>query len=117
LLTPVRFAINHPWVASIQFTAFALIIYGLNLAFVNTNTIIVGTNALRHPASTATEVENTIVEFSKKKFEVEVGAGGGGHGGASKAMKLIWFLISKLKQPILKSVNTSKNGRNIARIP
>lgn len=89
LLIPVRFAKGHPWIASVEVFTMALVIYGLNLVFINTNKILDGTKTLRHPASVASEEENTIVEFNKKKFEVEVGAAGGHGGGEGHEAELV----------------------------
>lgn len=75
LQIPLKYCKAHPiiaisWVLAI--TAF----YGAGtVIYKNTEKIVLGTNALRKPASSELAEEDIFIEYKKHKFEVDIGAG------------------------------------------
>lgn len=84
LFVPVKYAKANPLkTVTGLFTVF-VIAGATTIIFQNAEKIMEGTRALRKPASMESAEEDVFIEFKKHKFEVKMGAaGGGGHGAAT----------------------------------
>jgi hypothetical protein len=69
LLTPIRYVKGNPLKALSGFFALIILTYAGTLLYQSTAKIVVGTNALRKPASLQAE-EDVFIEFKNHKFEV-----------------------------------------------
>lgn len=97
LLKPLKFAKVNPLKAfSVVFTFCILATMGM-IIYQNTEKIIVGTRALRKPASVESAEEDIFIEFKNHKFEVKIGAPAGGHGGGGEAHEYELYLDVKIE--------------------
>lgn len=85
LFAPFRYAKANPFRALTSVFAFCFLIGSGMIIFQNTEKIVVGTKALRKPASFEAPKEDVFIEFKNRKFEVKGGASAGGHGGGKEA--------------------------------
>ncbi len=84
LLKPVRYAKFHPLKALTFLSTFAVVFAAFFVIYQNAEKIVLGTKALRKPASVETPEEDNSIVFKNHKFEVKMapaGGHGGGHGG------------------------------------
>lgn len=105
LLNPIRYLKFHPMRALSGLCLFLALSGAVTLIFHNAQKILLGTSALRKPASIETSEEDIYIEFKSRKFEVKVAsAEGGGHGAAANHHEQDLFLDIKIeaKNPVEK---------------
>lgn len=83
LMKPLVYAKFNPFKALTYVTTVAVIMLAGSVIYSNAAKIVVGTKALRKPASFSEAEEDLFVEFKNHKFEVKIGGAGGGHGGGA----------------------------------
>lgn len=92
ILAPFRYAKANPLHALSSVVALCFLAGAGTIIFQNTEKIIVGTKALRKPASFETPKEDVFIELKNHKFEVKGHAAGGGHGAAAEEHEEELFL-------------------------
>ncbi len=86
MLKPLVYAKFNPLKALTFVTTLAVVFFAGTVIYSNTAKIVIGTKALRKPASFSEAEEDLFVEFKNHKFEIaHTGGGGGGHGGGAPA--------------------------------
>jgi len=83
MMKPLVYAKFNPFKALTFVTTFAVIMLAGSVIYSNAAKIVIGTKALRKPASFSEAEEDLFVEFKNHKFEVKIGGAGGGHGGGA----------------------------------
>lgn len=81
LLIPFKYTKVHPIKALSAVLTCFFIAGASTVIYQNAEKIVVGTKALRKPASLESAEEDLFLEFKNHKFEVKIGAPAGGHGG------------------------------------
>lgn len=102
LLLPIKYIKSYPLKVLSGFFTLMILTGAATIIYQNAEKIVIGTNALRKPASFESAEEDVFIELKNHKFEVKLGSAGGGHGAATDETEHLLHLDLKIEAKNIK---------------